>query len=123
MPGPSKMEGVLDFTAATVNKRGRTVAANAALAIGPNEGTIILLDSSDANVKTATLTAPAADADGGPAFDVVLKLRSSTGQYRIPCTNGVVVGHVVFDAAAEGARMQWINGVLHVVHLFAATHA
>lgn len=100
------------------NVRARTVAANGALVINPEDTYIILLNSSDAATKTATFpTKGPADATGGPMCTVVLKLRSSTGNYTIPCTNGAVVGNVLLDAAAEGAEFVRIGTVLHLVTL------
>lgn len=115
----------IDGTSGAVQtaKPGRTVAANGALTIGPEDGNIILLNSSDAATKAATITAPTAVATGGAEFTIVLKARSSTGSYTVACTNAGVSGTVTFDAALESATFQWINGVLNVLTLTGATFA
>ena len=121
--GAIDLDAAADLTGATVNYVNRTVAANGALTIAGTDRTIILLDSSDAAAKAATITAPTAHASGGPLLTIVLKARSSTGSYTVACTNGGSAGTVTFDAALESATFAWINGVLHVVTLTGATFA
>lgn len=133
MPGsalkaPMEIDAALDMSGGTLNVRARTVAANAALTIGITDAVIILLNSSDAATKAATITAPTAAANaliaaGGSRLSIVLKARSSTGSYTVACTNAGVAGTVTFDAALESAEFVWINGVLNVITLTGATFA
>lgn len=117
------VDSTLDITGGTLNVGARTVAANVALAITGSDRVIILLGSSDASAKAATITAPTAVAAGGSLLTVVLKARSSTGTYTIACTNAGVSGTVTLDAALESVVFCWINGVLNVVTLTGATFA
>lgn len=116
-------DSTVDVSGGTLNVGARTVAANGALAISGTDQVIILLGSSDASAKAATITAPTAVSAGGSMLTIVLKARSSTGTYTVACTNAGVAGTVTFDAALESAVFCWINGVLNVVTLTGATFA
>ncbi|MGL5912289.1 MAG: hypothetical protein ACRCZP_19950 [Phycicoccus sp.] len=116
-------DSTVDLTGATTNIGARTVAANGALAIAGTDTAIILLNSSDAATKAATITAPTAVAAGGSYLTIVLKARSSTGSYTVAATNASTAGTVTFDAANESAEFVWINGTLHVLTLTGATFA
>jgi hypothetical protein len=120
--GPVEFDGAARFDGA-LNVGARTVAANGALAITGADSVIILLNSSDAATKAATITAPTSVAAGGSRLSIVLKARSSTGTYTVAATNASTAGTVTFDAANESAEFVWINGTLHVVTLTGATFA
>lgn len=112
---------VVDLVDAAVDMGARTVASDGALTIDGTDRVIILLGSA-AGAKAATITAPTANASGGPLLSVVLKAWSG-GSYTVACTNAGVSGTLTLDAALESATLAWVNGVLNVITLTGATFA
>jgi hypothetical protein len=118
--GSIEATSAVDLSGATsvTNKVGvRVLDANAALTLAATDGAIIL-SSTDASAKAATMTATHA----GHRISVSLNARSSTGTYTLAATRGSA-GTVTLDATGEVAELVYSGSAWHVVSLTGASFA
>lgn len=111
----------IDLTRGKVQRAGRVLAADAALAITDTDETIIVSSTTGTKAVTFNWTEQT-PTTGGCKFSIYCAARSG-GSYTVACTYGGSAGTVTIDAQHEHPKFHRIDETVYCLDLGGSTFA